>query len=190
MSITQIYFRLVVSAIPCLDRKQPAGFLKRKAMKTIQLTQNKISLIDDGDYSGLSKYKWYAVLSRNKNWYAVRYFKIDNKYASISMHRQILGLQKGDKREVDHKDHDGLNNQRYNLRVCTHQENDFNRKYQPHSSKFKGVNLTKGKYMARIKLNGKKLYIGLYENEIEAARAYDEKAKELHGEYAGLNFKM
>lgn len=105
------------------------------------------------------------------------------------MHRQILGLQKGDGIKSDHRNGNGLNNQRYNLRKCTTQQNGFNRTCQSHSSQYKGASWdTKTKkWRAQIQLNENTFRLGSYETEIEAAKAYNRKAKELFGEFARLN---
>jgi len=92
---------------------------------------------------------------------------------------------------VDHIDRDGLNNRKSNLRLCTNAENIRNAgKRGKGFSKYKGVSRhTRGKkWTAVIQLNKKTYFLGYFENEIDAARAYDKKAKELHGQFACLNF--
>ena len=87
--------------------------------------------------------------------------------------------------DVDHKNGDPLDNRRKNLRVCTHRQNCQGRRPNKNClSKYKGVSWFKGKWTAMI--NQK--YLGRFDNEINAAKAYDEKAKELYGEYAYINF--
>lgn len=145
--------------------------------KCIPLTQGKAALVDDEDFDKLNQYKWCF-----DGQYAQR--KVGNK--TIRMHRVIL-----DSPQVDHIDGDGLNNQRSNLRVCTHTQNQMNRaKHKIMSSKYKGVSWNKPteKWRARIETNQGSLYLGLFEVEEEAARAYDEAAKENFGEFARLNF--
>ncbi len=158
-------------------------------MKRTKLTQGQFALVNNKDYVELSKYKWSAVKLRN-SWYAVRYSKGSHKTrVSIYMHRQILGLKKDDGIKSDHQDHNGLNNQRCNLRKCTTQQNGFNRNYQNHSSKYKGVSwdVKAKKWRAGIQYNLKTYHLGSYETGIEAAKIYDAKAKELFGEFARLN---
>lgn len=113
------------------------------------------------------------------------------------MHRLILGLT-DPKIEADHIDHDGLNNQRSNLRATTKRQNRYNSRKDSNSlSKYRGLRLTSRKWrgknyrywQARIMKDGISYHLGLFKNEEEAARAYDVKAKELFGEYANLNFK-
>lgn len=109
-------------------------------MRKIPLTQGQYALVDDTDYDWLNQWKWYASLEKG-SYYAVR----ENTGRNISripirMHRQILGLKRGDKREGDHRDHNTLDNQRHNIRICTHQQNMLNRR-KPYntSSSFRGV---------------------------------------------------
>ncbi len=161
-------------------------------MKQIPLTQNKFALVDDEDYQELSLFKWCAV-RRRTTWYAVRGGSRDEsgKQKSFLMHRAILGLKKGDKLESDHRDHNGLNNRRSNLRLCTHSQNCMNRKLQKDvTSKYKGVcwNKKRNKWTAEIRKDGKKHYLGCFDSEIEAAKVYDKRATELFGEFAYLNF--
>ena len=92
---------------------------------------------------------------------------------------------------VDHIDHNGLNNRRSNLRLCTTAQNARNVfSYKGSTSKYKGVCWYKEgrKWAAKIKLNNKAYHLGLFEDETEAAIAYDKKARELHGEFGCLNF--
>ena len=102
-------------------------------------------------------------------------------------------LNKEDSSQIDHWDRNGLNNQKVNLRPCTGQQNSFNRgKRTGCTSKFKGVHFNKErkKYMLQISVNRRQTYLGLFNSEIEAAKAYDVKALELFGEFAYLNFPL
>jgi len=93
--------------------------------------------------------------------------------------------------EVDHVDHNTLNNQRYNLRNCSHCQNSKNQKsHKDSTSKYKGVFQKRpDRFQSHITQNGKIIHLGTYKTEEEAARAYDEAAKRLHGKFAYLNFK-
>lgn len=105
------------------------------------------------------------------------------------MHNVILGVPP--LTITDHRDCDGLNNRRQNLRVATHSQNNANRMKNSRSrSRFKGVywEVAKGKWRVRPKLNGKFRHVGYFTDEAEAARAYDAAARELFGEFARLNF--
>jgi hypothetical protein len=159
-------------------------------MKTIPLTQGQHAIVDDEDYPELSQFKWCA--HRNGNtFYAVRTEWTDGKDRSIMMHRQIVGLGHGDKREVDHRSGDGLNNQTSNLRIATHQQNQHNQRLQRRTaSGYKGVCWVKRdkKWRADIAINSKPKWLGLFNTAAEAAHAYDKAALELHGEFACLNF--
>lgn len=95
-----------------------------------------------------------------------------------------------DSRFVDHFNHNGLDNRRVNLRICTNSQNQMNRKPNKNSrSKFKGIRLHKRGQVweARIMLDGKSLYLGGFKKEIDAARAYNKAALEIFGEFAYLN---
>ena len=106
------------------------------------------------------------------------------------VHRKILGLFPNDGLEVDHINHNGLDNRRCNLRVCTRQQNQMNKRAMKGSSKFKGVfwHSHAKKWGACITLQGRNKYIGVFISEIDAARAYDRYAAEHFGEFAYLNF--
>jgi hypothetical protein len=115
------------------------------------------------------------------------------KNSALLMHRAVMNAKKGEL--VDHKDGNGLNNQKSNLRLCTNRQNLANSQKARGKSRFKGVywNTARGKWQAQIGAgfrNGKLAveYLGRFENEEEAARAYDRRAFELHGEFAVLNF--
>jgi hypothetical protein len=107
----------------------------------------------------------------------------------IALHCFLMKTKEGE--EVDHINHDTLDNRRVNLRIVTHQQNQFNQKPQKSgSSKYKGVHWSskKKRWRAQIMLNKNRMYIGTFIDEVEAAKAYDLKAKELFGAYAYLNF--
>lgn len=164
-------------------------------MREIQLSKGMVALVDQADYDWLNQWKWFAHKGHN-TFYAVRWSKRNgDKRNYIQMHRVILGLTDS-KVLGDHRDHNGLNNQRYNLRVATTSQNNANTKSRKNStSKYLGVNLytcTRGRYQywqASIGKDGKKHHIGLFKTEQEAAIAYDNVAKNQHGEFANLNFK-
>ena len=159
-------------------------------MKEIQLTQGKVALVDDEDFECLSRFKWHAHKD-HRIFYAVRDIKLlSKKWTAITMHRQILNLKYGDKEQADHINHDGLDNRKCNLRIVTNWQNQMNKcSYRNSSSKYKGVCWHKShkKWMAQIRLNNKLIYLGYFNDEKEAARAYNIKAQELFGEYAYLN---
>jgi hypothetical protein len=152
-------------------------------MREIALTQGKVALVDDEDFELVSQWKW-CVLRGKYTWYAVRGCA-DGK--SVLLHREILGLSAGMGDYVDHKDGDGLNNQRSNLRIATQSQNNANARNRLNvSSPYKGVCWDKARnvWMARIS----EIFLGRFSSEEDAARAYDEAAVERFGEYARTNF--
>lgn len=154
-------------------------------MKEIILANNKgIALVDNEDYEWLNQYKW----SLDAYGYAITNVRINKQRKSKKMHRLIMNEPIGF--EIDHTDQNGLNNQKDNLRISTHSQNNMNRlKRNGCSSKYKGVHFKKSidKWAANIGFNKKQIYLGYFNNEIDAANAYNKKAKELHGKYANLN---
>lgn len=163
-------------------------------MKQIPLTQGQIALVDDADYDWLKQHKWYAQKQRIGNFYACRWApRVKGKRYAIYMHREILGLELGDRRHSDHINHHTGDNRRCNLRICTCSQNHMNQKRQQNtSSKFKGVywNKISRKWQAYINIDKKPRYLGSFLREEDAARAYDEAAKKHFGEFAYLNFPI
>jgi len=152
--------------------------------KPIPLTQGKFAIVDASDYEELNQYKWHATKSGH-TYYAMR--RKGRKL--IRMHRQILNAPRG--LVCDHINHNGLDNRKRNLRLCTQGQNCRNKSARKGcSSKYIGVSFDKQtkRFSAKICVNFKKIWIGRFKSEIEAARARDKKAIELHGEFASLNF--
>ena len=159
--------------------------------RRIPLTQGKYAIVDPEDYERLSKHKWHANKSKN-TFYAVRRIHLGkNKWKHIKMHREILDPP--DHLYVDHINHKGFDNRKANLRTATHRQNSYNRIHfrKNPSSKYKGVSWKKRtkKWNVQISHNGKREIIGSFDNEIEAAKAYDRAAKLYHKEFAVLNFE-
>jgi hypothetical protein len=158
-------------------------------MKEIPLTRGLIALVDDDDFERLQRHKWTATKGHTGNtWYAYHQEIKSGKMAVVKMHREILGI-KDKKIDVDHKDRDGLNNQKCNLRCCTRSENLCNM-VRCNPSGYKGVSLhhRKKKWVAKIQINGKQIYLGIFDNKEDAALAYDRGAIKYHKEFGRLNF--
>jgi hypothetical protein len=150
---------------------------------TIALAKGYFAIVDADDYEKLSQYKWHVKVARS-GFYA---YRTENR-KRISMHRQILNAPPG--MHCDHINHNGLDNRKANLRLCTPQQNSFNQHPRFNStSKYKGVSWSREarKWRADIKHNGRTIYIGYFEDEAEAAIAYDDYAIDLFGEFAWLN---
>jgi hypothetical protein len=155
-------------------------------MKEIQLTKGKVALVDDGDFERVNALKWQA-FKNYQTWYARRN-EGSTPRRNVRMHQYILGVR-GKTSQIDHRDGNGLNNQRSNLRIATAMQNQSNRGPQRNNtSGFKGVCKRYGKWRAQIKYKGEKISLGTYPDPAEAARAYDRKARELFGEFAWQNF--
>jgi hypothetical protein len=159
----------------------------------IPLTKGQVAIVDEADFAKVGQFKWYATHPRHTI-YAARGIKLaDGRTKTIYMHRFLMDADAGEM--VDHKDHNGLNNTRENLRKCTVTQNNRNirpwRKRRT-SSAFKGVHRnaegTSVRWSAKIKINGKLIRLGEFTTEIEAARAYDSAARQHFGEFACVNF--
>ncbi len=148
-------------------------------------------------YEFLNQWRWSVFKNKGKRTYYARTYihDINNKTKGCPLiHRFILHSNK----IVDHIDLDGLNCVPHNLREATNSQNSANRRCAKNSSsKYLGVHLNRSrkkyKWVAAIRKNKKAVYIGGFqfteEGEMEAAKAYDKAAKELHGEFANINFK-
>ena len=143
-----------------------------------------VALVDDEDYQYLGSFNWCVMKNRN-TFYAGRAIRIDGRQTSQLMHNAIMN-GKG----IDHRDMNGLNNQKSNLRFCTISQNQMNKRKKINcTSIYKGVYFEKAnkKWRARIKINGKAIHLGYFMSEVDAAKAYNEKAAELFGKFTNLN---
>ncbi len=148
----------------------------------ILLNHGRYVIVDSADYDQLMKHNWSVTFFTE---YATRI----EKSKTIYMHNQIMQPQSG--LIIDHKDHNGLNNSRANLRLATKSQNSCNRRKRPLcTSKYKGVYIDKKtrKFKAALTCKGQRMHLGYFDTEIDAARAYDAAAKLYHGDFASLNF--
>ena len=151
----------------------------------VPLTRGKYAIVDTEDYTEVSKHKWCVCKPTRLHFRAAR----REKKKFLYMHREIMHSVKGDKVDIDHRNHNTLDNRKCNLRKSTRQQNLSNMQKCRGSSRYKGVCWFKNRrrWMAYITKNYKRKTIGYFDNEEDAAKAYDRKAKELFGEYAHLN---
>jgi hypothetical protein len=165
--------------------------------RLIPLTQGQFAKVSPHRFEEINRHKWQATRGGHDgaNFYAVRFIYLGKvngkyKYRTMSMHRQILGLEHGDPREGDHFNHDTLDNTDENLRIATRRQNACNgRTRADNKSGYKGVCWVKSKnlWMATISLNGKNKYLGLRKSAEQAYRElYMPAAIEHYGEFACL----
>lgn len=190
----QWYDTMHAMAVEC--QGSPAGGqqpLSRKVLLSmpsihIPLTNGKTCLIDESDYEMVSQYTWRELKVRRRS-YATAYAGYSNGQPKIIyMHRLITNPEEG--MVVDHINHNGLDNRRDNLRVCTQSQNicNHNRKRSNSNSGYVGVSKKPRGYQAHITIRGRYINVGFFQDAEEAARARDEAAIKYHGEFAYLNF--
>jgi hypothetical protein len=152
-------------------------------VRYIPLTRGMHAIVDAADYEWLSQYKWQvAPAATGRSYYAKRVYH----KRLILMHREIMNPPKG--KFVDHINGNSLDNRRCNLYVCMQTENIQNSRPRCDSkSRFRGVYPRDGKWYGRIKHKGQIYHLGTFDDEIEAAKARDRKARELYGEHAWRN---
>lgn len=149
--------------------------------RIIPLTHGKSAVVDASDYDMLIGFKWRAIRIR-QTWYAHTYVATG---AEEFMHRLIMGVGPGQR--VDHRDGDGLNNRRSNLRPTTNALNQANRRRVRSKSGFKGVSQRSGKWRAYITVASRFVSLGSFATAREAARVYDAAARKYFGEFAATN---
>ena len=156
-----------------------------ESVKTIELTGGQVALVDGEDYEQLSQHKWHTQ-KYSDTFYAKRH----QNGKMVFMHREILKAP--EHLQCDHKNHDGLDNRRCNIRLCTHAQNSYNKRpLANRTSKYKGVHWDKNakKWQAQIKHNERVIHIGYFDDQIDAALAYDDYAIDLFQEFAYLNYQ-
>lgn len=153
--------------------------------RIIEISQGKHVIVDTEDYEYLSQWKWYF----NKRGAAVRkIYHPGNKQTVVYMHREIMRAKKGE--EVDHINHNQLDNRKVNLRLCSRAQNNFNiRRNKKNTSGFKGVSYIKQDkaWRAYISQDNKQIHLGRYKTAREAAEAYNTAALSMRGEFAWTN---
>jgi len=162
-------------------------------VKKIPLTQQKHALVDAEDYEWLMQWKWCALKPNASTFYAKRNIRIGGKTVTLWMHREILGLCKGDCTIVDHKNHNGLHNWKKNLRVTSKSINAINsRKRRDNVSGYRGVCWASRdkRWISQITIQGVHTGLGYFKDKIEAAKAYDAAAYKHRGREAVLNFPL
>ncbi len=155
--------------------------------RRIPLSMGKFAIVDPRDFDRLSKYKWHAHKGP-RTWYAVH--SLTNGRTAprknLQMHNLVIKVPPG--MFSDHINHNGLDNRAANLRPVTHTQNVWHRRKfnKPSLSKYKGIDRPKGstRWRARIRVNGKRIYLGSFKTQIQAAKAYDKAAKKHHGQFA------
>lgn len=167
----------------------PAPTTGPSAFRLVTLTRGMYAKVDREDYEIVSQYKWYATPGKI-TWYA-KTSAWDNtvgRSRSISMHRLLLDAQPG--QLVDHANHDGLDNRRANIRLATNSQNTANSSKKRKAARYRGLGFNNRlrRWQVYVEKDGYCHYCGSYKNDEEAAKAYDQKAVELFGEFATLNF--
>lgn len=154
----------------------------------IKLTQGTFAIIDECMYEKVSKYKWFVNYQHRGGYlYACTKIKVNGIWKSLLLSRFLVGLDFGDKRKCDHKNGNTLDNRMVNLRICTNAQNIQNSKMiSTNKSGFKGVSFYKGakKWVSAMRVNNKNKYIGCFNSKEEAALAYKEASKKLHGQFS------
>jgi hypothetical protein len=159
--------------------------------RRIPLTRGKYAIVDPEDYARLAKHKWHLATSPTSS-YAARWIRLQSakKRKRIWMHREIIYIPPG--LLCDHINRNGLDNRSANLRPATVSQNLYNspKRNAKTRSKYKGLEWDKiqRKWKARIHVNHRKIYLGSFANEADAAKAYDKAAREYHRAFAVLNF--
>lgn len=161
-------------------------------MKAIKISQGFVCVVDDEDYEKLKSFAWWVTNNkRSRTFYAGTSVGGRKNKENLFMHRLVLGLQKSDKRQVDHKNSFGWDNRKSNLRVVTPRENSLNsRSHIDAKSKYKGVGWdeSRKKWIVTIGIElNKNKFLGRFSDEDTAAFVYNEAAKEFYGEFAVLN---
>lgn len=163
--------------------------LPERGVRFVPLTQGKFARVDERDFVDVSQWNWTLFRTRGLE-YAMRgrtpeEIEATGKRAPVLMHRYLMSEPP---EEVDHKNRDGLDNRRENLRKASTIQNGANSRSRGGASRFKGVYRHRDGWRSSIRNNYKTIHLGKFDSEEDAARAYDEAARRLHGEFARVNF--
>ena len=140
--------------------------------------------IDESDLDLVNSYKWNVHIKKSGYKYVYRFEFLNGSYKMRHFHRELLNCP--DKMFVDHQNGDTLDNRRSNLRICTNRQNQWNQKRVRGVVPFKGVTFEFGKYRSRIRVNGKKINLGMFKSAQEAAEAYANASRLYFKEYSFL----
>ncbi len=185
LSVPTILVRIAVRIV-LLYRRIQYGYTFRR----IKLTRGKYAIVDAEDFEKLNQYKWHCTY----NGYACRSVYIsgikNKKQVYVFMHNTVCPAPAG--KITDHVNRNKLDNRKANLRPATQKQNVWNRRIKKENRKtqYNGImwRRDRKKWRVRLTINGRQRTFGHYDDEIEAAKAYDEMAKKYRGDFAVLNF--
>jgi hypothetical protein len=176
-------FPPIIEPAPKYEPKNRVEYVEKFDLTYIRLSDGNIAVCDGSEFEKVSLHKWTSY----KGKYA--FYTNNSKKENVRLHNYIFGILPNNY-VVDHINGNGLDCRSVNMRIATHKDNNMNRISKSHTSQYKGVSwdLSRNKWIVSIQTDGKTIHIGRFDDEIEAAKAYDRKAWELFGQYAKLNF--
>lgn len=174
-----------------IDRSHITPLTIHQKYAILWLTRGKYAVIDASDWPLVATKGWHARPRSHGKWYAsANIWRLGKSPYCLYLHRLIVAAPPG--MEVDHRNNDGLNNRRSNLRICTTQQNRESKHIVLSRTGFKGVvfdsRMVNRPLSAVITMNRKPIRLGRFTDPVVAARAYDDAARKLFGEFAKTNF--